>query len=80
MDAFTFITNLTGKLDGAGYSDTSWSADKERITIRVRDKGLEYLLAISITEINYSIADLSEYCANKIIRAFEDKAAERAAG
>ena len=72
MDVFTFIARLTGKLDGAGYSDTSWSTNQERTTISVRDKGLEYRLEISNSEINYSIADLSEYCANKIIGAFAD--------
>ena len=72
MDVFTFITMLTGKLDGAGYSDTSWGTDHKRTTIIVRDKGLEYRLTIPNSEINYSIADLSEYYANKIIGAFAD--------
>ena len=73
MDVFTFVTELTGKLDGAGYSDTSWSADQERTTIYVRDNELEYELAISNTEINYGVANLSEYWANRIIDAFKER-------
>ena len=78
MDVFTFVTELTGKLDGAGYSDVKWHTNQEHTIIRVRDNELTYKLMIPNIEINYSVADLSEYYANKIIKAFADKEAEQA--